>query len=90
MGVGIGSGPTLLSAAAVSEVDPSNFSVAGAVAQTARQLSGAIGISIAVAISGSNADEDAFRATFLYLTIVAAMSAIAALKLPAANATRKL
>ena len=90
MGAGIGSGPTLLSAAAVSEVDPSNFSVAGAVAQTARQLSGAIGISIAVAISGSNADEDAFRATFLYLTIVAAMSAIAALKLPAANATRKL
>ena len=90
MGVGIGSGPTLLSAAAVSEVDPSNFSVAGAVAQTARQLSGAIGISIAVAISGSNADEDAFRATFLYLTIVVAMAAIAALKLPAANATRKL
>ncbi|HAF69383.1 MAG TPA: hypothetical protein DCL16_09705 [Acidimicrobiaceae bacterium] len=81
MGLGIGSGPTLLSAAAVSEVDPSNFSVAGAVAQTARQLSGAIGISIAVAISGSNADESSFRATFLYLAVVVAMATVTALRL---------
>ena len=88
MGLGIGSGPTLLSAAAVSEVDPSNFSVAGAVAQTARQLSGAIGISIAVAISGSNADESSFKATFLYLAVVVAMATVTALRLSMASQPR--
>lgn len=85
MGLGIGSGPTLLAAAAVAEVDPTNFSVAGAVAQTARQLSGAIGISIAVAITGSNANEASFRATFLYLAAVAAMATVASLRLSMAN-----
>ena len=88
MGLGIGSGPTLLSAAAVSKVDPSNFSVAGAVAQTARQLSGAIGISIAVAITGSNSDESSFRATFLYLAVVVAMATVATLRLPLARPGR--
>ena len=88
MGLGIGSGPTLLSAAAVSKVDPSNFSVAGAVAQTARQLSGAIGISIAVAITGSNSDESSYRATFLYLAVVVAMATVATLRLPLARPGR--
>jgi len=88
MGLGIGSGPTLLAAAAVAEVDPINFSVAGAVAQTARQLSGAIGISIAVAITGSNADEASFKATFLYLAAVAVMATVAALRLSMANSAQ--
>jgi len=41
-----------LSAAAIFDMDPENFSVAGATTQTARQLSGAIGGSIVVAILG--------------------------------------
>jgi len=70
LGLGIGSGPTLLSAASVSEVDPGDFSVAGAVAQTSRQLSGAIGIALAVAIIGGSADPSSFRAAFLFLAVV--------------------
>ena len=85
MGLGIGSGPTLLAAAAVTEVDPIDFSVAGAVTQTSRQLSGAIGISVAVAIIGSTADANSFKSTFLYLAVVIALAAATALKLPAAK-----
>lgn len=88
MGLGIGSGPTLLAAAAVTEVDPINFSVAGAVAQTARQLSGAIGISIAVAIMGSNAEQASFRTTFLYLAVVVAMATLMTMRLSMANPSR--
>ena len=85
MGVGIGSGPTLLAAAAVTEVDPVDFSVAGAVTQTSRQLAGAIGISVAVAIIGSTAGASSFRSTFLYLAVVVALAVVTALKLPAAK-----
>lgn len=55
LGCGIGSGPAILAGAAVSEVDRDNYSVAGAVNQTARQLAGAIGLAVLVALLGSSA-----------------------------------
>ena len=85
MGLGIGSGPTLLSAAAVSEVEQSDFSVAGAVAQTSRQLSGAIGISIAVVIIGDAADPNSFRSAFLFLAFVVMLAAFLASRLHSSN-----
>ncbi len=85
MGLGIGSGPTLLSAAAVSEVGQSDFSVAGAVAQTSRQLSGAIGISIAVVIIGEAADPNSFRSAFLFLAFVVMLAAFLASRLHSSN-----
>lgn len=86
LGCGIGSGPTLLAGAAVSRIDAENFSVAGAVNQTARQLAGAIGLAVLVAILGStdNADLDlsGFRRAFLYLSAVAATASLVATRLP--------
>ena len=86
LGCGIGSGPSILAGAAVSEIDGENFSVAGAVNQTARQLAGAVGLAVLVAILGSSAagdiDLDAFRRAFVYLATVAALASLVATRLP--------
>lgn len=91
LGCGIGAGPTILAGAAVSEVDRENFSVAGAVNQTARQLAGAIGLAVLVAILGSTdtgeIDLDAFRRAFIYLGTVAALASMVATRLPSPEAT---
>ncbi|MGH1491464.1 MAG: MFS transporter [Acidimicrobiales bacterium] len=85
MGLGIGAGPTILVGAGVSEVNPVHFSLAGAVTQTARQLSGAIGVAILVAILGSadTATVASFQRGFLYLATVTALACIVATRLPA-------
>ncbi len=88
IGSGIGSGPTILAGAAVSEIDGKNFSVAGAVNQTARQLAGAIGVAVLIAILGGAAgdiDLDSFRRAFVYLAIVAAAASLVAIRLAAPN-----
>lgn len=94
LGCGIGSGPTILAGAAVSEVDRENFSVAGAVNQTARQLAGAIGLAVVVVILGSvdtgGLELDAFRRAFIYLGTVAALASLVATRLPSPKATRHL
>lgn len=86
LGCGIGAGPAILAGAAVSEVDRENYSVAGAVNQTARQLAGAIGLAVLVALLGSNASGDielaAFRRGFIYLGAVAALASLVATRLP--------
>ena len=82
LGVGIGSGPALLTGDGVSQVDSNNFSVAGAVMQTARQLAGAIGVAIIVTILGSDPTTESFRAVFLYLAGVTFLSALVASRLP--------
>jgi EmrB/QacA subfamily drug resistance transporter len=86
LGCGIGSGPAILAGAAVSEVDRDNYSVAGAVNQTARQLAGAIGLAVLVALVGSSAGSDielaAFRRAFVYLGTVAALASLVATRLP--------
>lgn len=85
IGIGIGAGPTILVGAGVSEVNPAHFSLAGAVTQTARQLSGAIGVAILVAILGSAdmATVASFQRGFLYLATVAALACVVATRLPA-------
>ncbi len=86
LGCGIGSGPAILAGAAVSEIDRENYSVAGAVNQTARQLAGAIGLAVLVAILGSGAggemDLAAFRRAFVYLGTVAFLASLIATRLP--------
>ena len=82
LGAGIGAGPALLTGAGVSEVDSANFSVAGAVMQTARQLAGAIGVALIVMILGSDPTTASFRSVFLYLAGVTFLSALIASRLP--------
>lgn len=87
LGAAIGSGPAILAGAAVSEIDVENFSVAGAVSQTARQLAGAIGLAVLVALLGTSdstdIDVDAFRRAFVFLGTVAALASLVASRLPA-------
>ena len=87
LGAGIGTGPAILNGAAVSEVNPAHFSVAGAVAQTARQLAGAIGVAILVAILSTSASGEptisTFRWAFAYLGSAAALASLVATRLPA-------
>ncbi len=86
LGSAIGSGPAILAGAAVSEIDAENFSVAGAVSQTARQLAGAIGLAVLVALLGTtdsaDIDVDAFRRAFVFLGAVAALASLVASRLP--------
>jgi hypothetical protein len=53
VGVGIGLTFPVLSAGAVSSLPPARFAVGSAVNQTARQIGGALGIAVLVALIGS-------------------------------------
>ena len=81
-----------LPGAAVSEIDAENFSVAGAVSQTARQLAGAIGLAVLVALLGASdltdSDVGAFRRAFVFLGTVAALASLVASRLPAPRRTK--
>jgi EmrB/QacA subfamily drug resistance transporter len=89
MGLGIGLTFPVLSAAAVSSLPPERFGVGSAVNQTARQVGGAIGVAILVAIVGEPADRDAalhgFQNMWLYAAGMAGLSGLiaAGLKRPA-------
>ena len=86
MGPGIGAGPPILVGAGVSQVHSTHFRVANAVSQTARQLSGAIGIAIIVAmIAGHNSSTptaESFQWAFLHLAGVATLANVLASRLP--------
>lgn len=86
LGSGIGSGPAILAGAGVSEVEAEHFSVASAVTQTARQLAGAIGLALLIAILGDTDSGDAsvaaFRRAFVYLGSVAVLASMLATRLP--------
>jgi len=78
-GIGIGLTYPVLGAAAVTALPPSRFAVGSAVVQTARQVGGAIGVAVLVAILGSaggggNPPVEAFRVLW---GCCAAMSAAA-------------
>ncbi len=94
LGSGIGSGPAILSGAGVSQVDAEHFSVASAVTQTARQLAGAIGLAILVAIlgatDGGGATLEDFRRAFVYLGSAAALASLVATRLPSRSAVLSL
>jgi MFS family permease len=84
--LGIGAGPAILAGAGVSQVHSMHFSVAGAVSQTARQLSGAIGVAIVVVIitsqNSATPTVESFQWAFLYLASVAALASVLANRLP--------
>lgn len=88
IGIGIGAGPAILAAAAVSEMEPKYFSLAGAATQTARQLASVIGVAIVVAILGSaeTVTIDSFRWAFVYLIGVSATASLVSTLLPGRRA----
>ena len=94
LGTGIGAGPPILAGAGVSDVGPIHFSVAGAVNQTARQLSGALGVAIVVAILGpqigNSPTVEPFQRAFLYLAAVAVVASLVATRLTPHHLTRSL
>jgi hypothetical protein len=67
VGLGIGLTFPVLSAAAVSSLHPDRFSVGSAVNQTARQIGGAVGVAILVAIIGVPRDAADALARFHHL-----------------------
>jgi len=85
MGLGIGLTFPVLSAAAVSSLPPERFGVGSAVNQTARQVGGAIGIAILVAILGEPDTQrsalHAFQNMWLYAASMATLSGLIALGL---------
>jgi EmrB/QacA subfamily drug resistance transporter len=80
VGLGIGLTFPVLSAAAVSSLEPARYSVGSAVNQTARQIGGALGVAILVVILGSPTSAAAALDNFRHLWIyIAALTALAGL-----------
>jgi EmrB/QacA subfamily drug resistance transporter len=80
MGVGIGLTFPVLSAAAVSSLPPERFGVGSAVNQTARQVGGAIGVAILVAIVGEaeSSTLQSFQNVWWYAAGMAGLSGLIA------------
>ena len=80
VGLGIGLTFPVLSAAAVSSLDPLRFAVGSAVNQTARQVGGAVGVAALVVILGAPSTARAALANFDHLWLfVIAMTVLAGL-----------
>jgi EmrB/QacA subfamily drug resistance transporter len=80
VGLGIGLTFPVISAAAVSSLEPARYSVGSAVNQTARQVGGAIGVAILVVILGTpSTAQEALRNFHHLWTYVAIMAATAGL-----------
>ncbi|MGC2175075.1 MAG: MFS transporter [Acidimicrobiales bacterium] len=78
VGLGIGLTFPVISAAAVSSLEPSRYSVGSAVNQTARQIGGALGVAILVVILGTPKNIDSALNNFHHLWIFSAsMAALA-------------
>jgi EmrB/QacA subfamily drug resistance transporter len=84
VGVGIGLTFPVLSAASVSSVPPARFAVGSAINQTSRQVGGALGIAILVAILGNDAHTTVggFRHLWLYSATMATTVGVLSLLLP--------
>jgi EmrB/QacA subfamily drug resistance transporter len=76
VGVGVGLTLPVLSGAAVSGLPPAHFAVGSAVNQTCRQVGGAVGIAILVALLGKGTAGQATLSTFRHLWIYSAMMAM--------------
>jgi MFS family permease len=80
VGLGIGLTFPVLSAAAVSSLEPSRYSVGSAVNQTARQIGGALGVAILVVVLGTPkspiAALDNFRHLWIYIAAMAALAGV--------------
>jgi MFS family permease len=82
VGLGIGLTFPVISAAAVSSLEPSRYSVGSAVNQTARQVGGALGVAILVVILGTPATAEQalrnFHHLWTYIAIMAASAGVVA------------
>jgi EmrB/QacA subfamily drug resistance transporter len=80
VGVGIGFTFPVLSAGAVSSLPPARFAVGSAVNQTARQIGGALGIAVLVALIGSQRELanplDGFKQLWLFAAATAMISGV--------------
>ncbi|HEV8063838.1 MAG TPA: DHA2 family efflux MFS transporter permease subunit [Acidimicrobiales bacterium] len=85
-GLGIGLTFPVLSAAAVSSLPPERFAVGGAVNQTARQVGGAIGVALLVAILGAPTSVasavDHFHHLWIYAAVMTFTSGLVCSLLP--------
>jgi EmrB/QacA subfamily drug resistance transporter len=75
VGLGIGFTFPVISAAAVSSLEPARYSVGSAVNQTARQIGGALGVAILVVILGTPSSLGAALENFRHLWFFAAATA---------------
>jgi MFS family permease len=82
VGLGIGLTFPVISAAAVSSLEPSRYSVGSAVNQTARQVGGALGVAILVVILGTPSTAVQalrnFHHLWTYIAIMAATAGVVA------------
>ncbi len=92
VGVGVGFTFPVLSAAAVSSLPPARFAVGSAVNQTARQIGGALGISVLVALIGSTATSTdplaGFQRLWTFAAITAATSGVIGSFMPRPSSSR--
>ncbi|HEX4338857.1 MAG TPA: DHA2 family efflux MFS transporter permease subunit [Polyangiaceae bacterium] len=92
VGLGIGLTFPVLSAAAVSSLPRERFGVGSAVNQTARQIGGAMGVAILIAILGKPHDVtqalSAFERVWTYAACMAALSGTVAILLGSAKTQR--
>jgi MFS family permease len=75
--VGIATTFPLVSAAAVSEVGPADFAVAGAINQIGRQLGATIGVAALITAVGESGELASFQRAWLYISAMGPVSAIA-------------
>ena len=78
VGLGIGLTFPVLSAAAVSSLEPQRFAVGSAVNQTARQVGGAIGVAILVVLLGAPTSAAAALIHFRHLWLFIALTTVLA------------
>ncbi|HJM20749.1 MAG TPA: MFS transporter [Acidimicrobiales bacterium] len=77
VGVGVATTFPLVSAAAVIDVGPSDYAVAGAILQVARQFGATIGVASLISLVGESAELNAYKAAWLVVAISGGVSAIA-------------
>jgi len=90
-GVGIGVTVATWSSAAMSDIPPPKFGVAGATANTIRQASTAVGISVAITLLASGADEfdlGAYQRAWMWIAGCYMLAAVVIMtKFPAGNSS---
>jgi hypothetical protein len=74
--VGVATTFPLVSAAALVDVGPSDYAVAGAVLQVARQFGATIGVASLISLVGNSAELGAYKAAWLVMAISGGVSAI--------------
>lgn len=87
--VGIAMTFPLVSAAAVVDVPPNQFAVAGGVNNVGRQLGATIGVAVLISVLGDGVHLSAFRSAWLIVALAGPVSCLALLLLPAEAGKRR-